>query len=163
MSIRKSQRNHEVGMSLLSWRRRMKQHGSVGRQIFHLALPTRDPLRLDEAFTILIQELVRCADGAIADASHVSDLARALGLAEQVAGHVDARSRDGERGAAGEIAHGGYLVREALGDLDELLAVEAELRAEAQDEVYGIRRGRRLVRVRLRKGAFTHHAVNTEG
>lgn len=77
-----------------------------------------------------------------------------------MAGHVDARRRDGERGAAGEVAHGGYLVGEALGDLDELLAVQAELRAEAQDEVYGVRRCRRLVRIRLREGAFTHHAVN---
>lgn len=127
MGIRKSQHSHEVGMSLLSWCRRVKQQSSVGRQILHLALPTRDPLRLDEALTILVQELVRRADGAIADAGHVADLARALGLAQQVAGHVNARSRDGERGAAGEVAHGGNLVREALGDLDELLAVEAEL------------------------------------
>ena len=147
-------------MSLLSWRRRKKQQGSVGRQILHLALPAGEPLGLNEALAVLVQELVRGADGAVADAGHVADLARALGLAEQVAGHVDARGGDGERGATGEVAHGGYLVREALGDLDELLAVQAELRAEAQDEVYGVRRGRRLVRVRLRDGAFTHHAVN---
>lgn len=147
-------------MSLLSWRRRTKQQCSVGRQILHLALPASDPLRLNEALAILIQELVRGADSAVADTGHVADLARALGLAEQVASHVDARGCDGERGAAGEVAHGGYLVREALGDLDELLAVEAELRAEAQDEVYGVRRGRRLVRVRLRERAFTNHAVN---
>jgi hypothetical protein len=134
--------------------------GSVGRQILHLALPASEPLRLDKALAVLVQELVRGTDGAVADTSHVADLARALGLAEQVAGHVDACRGDGERGAAGEVAHGGYLVREALGDLDELLAVQAELGAEAQDEVYGVRRGRRLVRVRLREGAFTHHAVN---
>jgi hypothetical protein len=39
--------------------------------------------------------------------------------------------------------------------------VEAELRAEAQDEVYGVRGRRGLVRVGLGKGAFRHHTVNT--
>lgn len=78
-----------------------------------------------------------------------------------MAGHVDAGGGDGQGRAAGEIADRADLLREALRHLDVLLPVEAELRAEAQDEVYGVRGRRGLVRVGLGKGAFRHHTVNT--
>lgn len=113
--------------------------GSVGRQILHLALPARDPLRLDQLITVLVQKLVRRADRTVRHAGHHANLARALRLAEQMARHVDARGSDGQGRAAGEIANRADLLREALRHLDVLLPVESELRAEAQDEVYGVR------------------------
>lgn len=131
---------------------------SVRRQILHAAAPAGNPVRLNEPLAVLIQKLVRGADGAVGDAGHGANVARALGAAEQVARHVDAGGRNGERRAACQVANGADLLREALRYLDVLRRIETKLRAEAQHEVDCVCGRRRLVRVGLGEGALTRHA-----
>ena len=107
------------------------------------ALRRLEPLGVDQLIHAGHHALVRVTDGAVADAGHPRDVLRALGVVDQVAGHVYACGGGGQRGAAGEQARGAETLGDLLGAVDGDEG-EGEVRAVAAAEVLG-RRGVRVL------------------
>ena len=64
-------------------------------QLVHIALVLLDPGRIDQAIPGGIQVLVSTTDRPITYVNNLGDLLRALALAHQVGGHVDAGCHNG--------------------------------------------------------------------
>lgn len=107
------------------------------REIGHAAFAIGDPRGVDELVALLVEKLVSGANRAVADTAHGANVLCVLGLAKQVAGHVDAGGGDRERGATGEILDRRHVLGQTGRDLDELLFVEAQLIAKPRAEVRG--------------------------
>lgn len=94
------------------------------REIFHSALTLSNPSRLDQFVSLGIKVLVYSSDRAVAGVSDHTDLLCRLWGAKEMRGHVDARSRNGDRRASSKIIEGDSLLTECHGDLDETWSFE---------------------------------------
>lgn len=80
-----------------------------------------DDLLGDELVTVLVQQLVRMTNGAVADAGDILNLLGVLRLAHEVTGHVDACSSGRERRTTSQSTGLCHLLGQSHGDIGRLV------------------------------------------